>query len=103
MSIEQNLSLETLPIGILHRVCDSLDAQTILFSLRNTCRRLKSVVDSYDRHILDFKSISRSDFQVLCRLVKPRHVISLTLSHDDQTLDQIPLFISLFGVRQLTR
>lgn len=54
MSINRECpSLLTLPIEILHRIYDRLDIQTILFSLRNTCQRLKAVVNSYNRCILD--------------------------------------------------
>ena len=96
-------SLQTLPVEILHYILDNLDAQTILFSFRNTCQRFKTILNNYDRYVLNFESISKPDFERLCRLVKPYHVTSLTLSDNDETLDQIKLFISHFNLRQFSR
>jgi hypothetical protein len=95
--------LSTLPVEILHRIFDGLDVSTIVLSLRITCRRLKAIIDNYDRYALDFRSISRSNFQLLCRLVHPRKVTSLTLAPMEETLDQIELFISYFRARQFNR
>ncbi len=96
-------SIETLPVELFHRIFDNLDAQTILFSIRSVCRLFQSVVNTYDRYVLDFKLISKSDFYPLCHLIPPSKVISLTLSNDDRTSDQINLFISLVRLRQFTR
>ena len=96
-------SLSLFPVEILHRIFDGLDASTIVLSLRCTCRRLKAVVDTYDRYAVDFRSCSKSDFQRLCRLVDPRKVVSLVLSPTDETLDQMELFISSFRARQFSR
>ncbi|CAF0976017.1 unnamed protein product [Rotaria sordida] len=92
-----------LPVEILHHIFDCLDASTILFSLRCTCRRLKTIVDSYDRYVLDFRSISKSDFQLLCCLINPRKVKSLTLFPKDETSDQLELFMTYFRIQEFTR
>ena len=94
---------QTLPVEILHHILDDLDAQTILISFRNTCRRFRNVVNSYDRYVLNFESISKSDFELLCRLIDPRRVTSLTLSENDETLDQIRLFLSHLSLHQFSR
>ena len=90
--------LPTLPVEILHRILDNLDVSTVLLSLRMTCRRLKAVADNYDRYRLDFNNASRSNFRLLCRLVHPKNVISLILAPNEETMDQIKLFTSYFGV-----
>jgi hypothetical protein len=95
--------LSTLPVEILHRIFDGLDVSTIVLSLRITCQRLKAIIDNYDRYALDFRSISRSNFQLLCRLIHPRKVTSLTLAPMEETLDQIELFMSSFRARQFNR
>ncbi|CAF0929656.1 unnamed protein product [Rotaria sordida] len=92
-----------LPVEILHHIFDCLDASTILFSLRCTCRRLKTIVDSYDRYVLDFRSISKSDFQLLCCLINPRKVKSLILFPKDETSDQLELFMTYFRIQEFTR
>ncbi|CAF3314865.1 unnamed protein product [Rotaria sp. Silwood2] len=96
-------SMEALPVELLHRIFDNLDAQTIVFSVRPVCRFLRSVVETYDRHILDLKLISKLNFYAICRLIHPQNVISLILSNDEPTSNQIDLFISLVRLRQLTR
>jgi hypothetical protein len=96
-------SLTSLPVEILHRIFDSLDASIIVLSLRCTCRRLKAVVNNYERYTLDFRSCSKSDFQLLCRLIDPRKVVSLILSPTEERLNQIELLISSFRIRQFSR
>jgi hypothetical protein len=92
-------SLQTLLVEILHHIYDYFDIQTILFSVRSTCHQLRSVVKNYVRCILDIKQFSKTDFQLVSRLLDLRNVISLTLSGNDEMI----LFILLFGVKQFTR
>ncbi|CAF1126692.1 unnamed protein product [Rotaria sordida] len=96
-------SIDILPVEILHRIFDNLDAQTILFSIRPVCRLFRAVANTYDRYVFDFKFISKSNFHLLCRLINPQNIISLTLRDNEYTPDQIALFISLVRLRQLTR
>ncbi|CAF4725063.1 unnamed protein product [Rotaria sp. Silwood1] len=103
MSNNMNLSIQILPVEIFHRIFDSVDAQTILFSIRSVCRLFRAMVNSYDRYNLDFKLISKSNFHLLCRLINPQNVLSLRLCNDEYTPKQITLFISLIRLRQFTR
>ncbi|CAF0890956.1 unnamed protein product [Rotaria sordida] len=98
-----NLSIQTLPVEIFHRIFDSLDVQTILLSIRSVCRLFRAMVNTYDRYIFDFKSISKSNFHLCCHLINPQNVISLKLYNDEYTPNQIGLFISLIRLRQFTR
>ena len=95
--------LSMLPVEVLHRIFDNLDALTIILSLRLTCRRLKSVADNYDRYRMDFSDVSRWNFQLLCRLINPRNVISLTLAPTKETNDQIELFMKHFRTGEFKR
>ncbi|CAF2503643.1 unnamed protein product [Rotaria sp. Silwood2] len=96
-------SLTTLPIEIVYQIFDSLDAQTILSSVRGTCRRLKSLASSYDKFVLDFIRIRKPEFELICRLIDPRQVITLILCHEDETLFQTDLFISYFHNKYFSR
>jgi hypothetical protein len=96
-------SIENLPVELFHRIFDSLDAQTILFSVQLVSRLFRSVVNSYDRYNLDFKIISKCNFHRLCRLIQPQHLISLTLYNNEPIPDQTSLFISNFQRQQLTK
>jgi hypothetical protein len=95
--------LVRLPIEILYNIFDRLDAQTIFLSVRNTCRRLRTTINSYDQFNLNFESIFKPDFDFLCNTINPQNVISLTLSDDVETIGQIDLFLSYFGIQQLNR
>ena len=95
--------METLPVELIHRIFDHLDAQTLLLSIRPVCRLFQSIVQTYDRYQLDMHLISKGKFSVLCRLVAPENVISLTLSNDERTSDQIERFLSMLSLRQFTR
>jgi hypothetical protein len=103
MSNNLTQSIETLPVEILHCILDNLDAETILYSIRPLSRLFQSVVNIYNRYILNFTLISKANFYLFCRLIHPENIISLTLSNDGLTSDQIDLFISLVHLRQMTR
>jgi hypothetical protein len=49
------------------------------------------------------KLISKSNFHLICRLIKPQNVISLILCNDEPKSDQINFFVSLVRLRQFTR
>ena len=96
-------SLELFPVEVLYRIFDSLDAKTILTSLHGTCRRLQTVVNSYNKLVLDCKLISKLDFELVLRSIDSQNVISLTLCNDDETLHQIELFLSRFDIEQFSQ
>jgi hypothetical protein len=95
--------METLPVELLHRIFDNLDAKTIFLSIRPVCRLFQSVVYTYDRVYLDMKSISKSTFYFLCRIIKPSNITSLSFSGWNKTQNQINLFFSLVDSETLTR
>ncbi len=96
-------SLDTLPVELLHRIFDSLDAEIILISLQYVCKRLKLVTNNYNRYKLNFKSIFKHKFHQLCRGTHPKNVISLTLSDESLTPGQIGLFLSLYHIEKYTQ
>lgn len=44
------LSFITLPAELIHNILDQLDILTILFTLRNVCKRLNDIIDNYHRY-----------------------------------------------------
>ncbi|CAF4581290.1 unnamed protein product [Rotaria sp. Silwood1] len=74
ISNNMNPSIQILPVEIFHYIFDNLDAQTILFSIRPTCR-----------------------------LFQAMNVISLRLCDNEYTPNQIASFISLIHLRQFAR
>ncbi|CAF2082852.1 unnamed protein product [Rotaria magnacalcarata] len=97
------LSLNNLPVEILHRIFDSLDAKTILFHVKYVCKRLYSTTINYNRYELNFNTICKKTFHQLCSVTYPEKIISLTLSDENQTPGQIELFLSLYCIEEYTR
>ncbi|CAF1271955.1 unnamed protein product [Rotaria sordida] len=102
MSNELKSSLETLPIELIYRIFDNLNLETIL-SFRYVCQRFYSITNTYNRYKFDLKLISKYHFDLICRIIHPENVISLTLSDDDMTPGQISSFISRFSIDQFNR
>ncbi|UJR18653.1 hypothetical protein I4U23_005561 [Adineta vaga] len=98
-----NLSIQSLPVELLYRIFDNLDTETIIFSIRPLSRLFQSVVNTYDRYVLDSKLISKSNFCVLCRLIDPKNINSFVLSNNKEISNQIDVFISLVHLQQFTR
>ncbi|CAF1194965.1 unnamed protein product, partial [Rotaria sordida] len=96
------LSIEVLPVEMLHYIFDNLDTQTILYSIRPLSRLFRSVVNTYNRYVLDFNFISKSSYYLICQLIHPQNIISLTLSNNERISDRIDLFILLVDLRQFT-
>ena len=96
-------TLLTLPIEILHDIFDYLDGVIILTSLGGVCIKLNAATRSYTRYRFDFRSISMSKFNLVCRLIQPSSVVSLTLWDTLLTPGQIGSFLSLFHTADFTR
>ncbi|CAF3747472.1 unnamed protein product [Rotaria sp. Silwood1] len=95
--------MQKLPVELFHCILDNLDTKTIIFSVRHVCRLFRSLVNNYDRYVLNLTLVSKRDLILFCRLINPNNVISLTLSNEEQTSNQIDFFISLVRLRQFTR
>ena len=103
MSDISNCSIENLPVEIFHRIFDDLDIQTIFFSIRSVCRLFQSIVNSYDRLDFHLKNVSKTNFDLLCQMISPRNIRSLTLHNNKKLLDQISVFLAQIDLRQLTQ
>jgi hypothetical protein len=96
-------SMLSLSIELFDHIFDYLDAPTILFSVRNVCRRFRQATGYYNRYMLDFESISLIRFEHMCRRIQPESVISLKLSDRNQTPGQVEYFLSLVDIRRFSR
>jgi hypothetical protein len=95
-------ALYTLPTELLHRILDVLNNETIL-SFGYVCKRFRTIINTYNRYNLNFQSISKPYFHAICHLIHPGNIISLTLSNDNKTPDQIKYFLSFFQLEQFIR
>ena len=103
MSDKIAVSLSTLPIEVLHQIFDSLDAPTIIGSIRNVCQRVRAAADIYHRHTLDFTSVSKLDFHRLLNIVPLEAVTALILSKRGTTPRGVEVFRSLVNIDLFTR
>jgi hypothetical protein len=99
-------SLDTRPFELIYRILDNLDGQWIILSLRHLSKRWDMVLDTYFHQVgyrLNFDRISKTDFDQVCRHIRPENVLSLILSDQSNTPGQIPLFLHLFSIKQFIR
>ncbi|UJR19674.1 hypothetical protein I4U23_022809 [Adineta vaga] len=93
---------ERLPTELLYQIFDNLDVETIVVSLRQVCRLFRSVIQTYNRYIFDFQWVSKSNLNLICRIIRPKNVISLILTND-KTPGLVDFFLSLVRISRFTR
>lgn len=103
MSDELAATLPSLPVEILYRIFDDLDASTILLSVSDVCQALRAAGINYHRYKLDFISLYKPDFHRLLRVTRPECVTALSHSNGEKTPEQIGLFLFLVEIGLFTR
>lgn len=73
-------TLLSLPLELLHRIFDDVDART-LFSVREVCRMLYAAVNSYNRFHLIIENDSKSYLKCLARFIPSESIVSI-MFHD---------------------
>ncbi|CAF1040568.1 unnamed protein product [Adineta steineri] len=94
---------DRLPVDLLYDIFDYFLAHDILLSFSNVSDRVDGVLRTYSFYRFDFKSISKDNFDLICRHIKPDQVISLVLSDASATPGQSELFLSRISIKQFTR
>ncbi|CAF4088314.1 unnamed protein product [Adineta steineri] len=97
-----SLLLDRIPIEIFHIIFDYFWAHEILHSFNNISNYLNSILSNYNRYLINFESIRKSHFDLVCRSIRPEQVITLILSDKIETVNQSQLFQSLFSIEQFT-
>jgi hypothetical protein len=95
------VSLDTLPVELVHRIFDFCNTQTILGSIRCVCRYLYASVNAYNRFELRFDSNSTSDFQSICGIIPMESVTSLNIISGN--VSEIRNFYRFSKVHRFTR
>jgi hypothetical protein len=95
-----SLQIDILPVELLHYIFGYLWAHEIFYAFFNLNSYFNAVLVSYDRYFVNFRSIIKSQFDIICQHIRPDQIISLTLSDDEETLNQSELFFSLFNIEQ---
>jgi hypothetical protein len=92
--------LDLLPVELVHNIFTYLSAHEIFYAFSNITGYIDATLVSYDRYLLNFRSVLKSTFDVTCHSIRPDRIISLTLSDDDETPGQSELFFTLFNIEQ---
>lgn len=95
--------LDDLPAELFHQLFGYFSAHEILHSFARLTSYIDSILVSYPHYRVNFKTISKSHFDLVCQQIKPDQVITLTLSSDEDTPGLIDEFLSRFQIRQFTR
>ncbi|CAF3949426.1 unnamed protein product [Rotaria sordida] len=94
---------DLLPAELLHILFSYFSGHEILISFYDLSDYMNAILQSYSAYKLNFKSISRYNFDHICRNIRPEQVISLILCDSDDTSGQSELFFSYFQIQQFIR
>ncbi|CAF1028509.1 unnamed protein product [Rotaria sordida] len=94
---------ELLPTELLHILFNYFFGHEILISFYGLNDYINSILRSYSAYKLNFKSISRFNFDLICRNIRSEQVISLTLCDSNDTSGLTELFFSYFQIEQFIR
>jgi hypothetical protein len=95
-----NCLLDRFPVELLHHLFNYFFTTEILYTFSDVSDYVKSVSLSYFQYKVNFRSIRRSDFDLVCYRLRPDEVVSLALSDDIDTPNQSQLFFSRFRIEQ---
>ncbi|CAF3829748.1 unnamed protein product [Rotaria sp. Silwood1] len=68
----------------------------------NVSSYLDAVLITYSNYYVNFKSISKPNFDLICKHIVPDRVIGLILSNDEDTPGLAELFLTYFQINQFT-
>jgi hypothetical protein len=90
---------DRLPVELLHMIFQFMFNCDVLWSFSNVSPYLNAVLNSYNWHTLNFKSIPKCRFDFICTHLDAQKILSLTLSDDLKSPGQIQLFFNRFNLR----
>ena len=91
---------DRLPVDILYTIFNYFYAHEIFIGFLNLNTHLNAVIRSYRNYRVNFQSILRSHFDLVCHYIRPDQISTLTLSDDNDTPGQSQLFLSYFQLDQ---
>ncbi|CAF0913349.1 unnamed protein product [Adineta ricciae] len=85
-----------LPVEILHMVFQYMSNSDVFYSFDALSPYINAVLNEYCSRTIDLRCISKSRFDFICNHLDLSRIISLTLSNDDHTPQQVQLFFTRF-------
>lgn len=95
-------TLLSLPTELLYRIFDHCNSKTIFLSIRPVCKRLYAITETYNQFVLDIEYDSRIESKLICRLVNPSNIRSLTITDDVHKVSRGSSDISFIDMQQFT-
>ncbi|CAF2196368.1 unnamed protein product [Rotaria magnacalcarata] len=95
--------LDILPVELLYNIFTYFWAHEILFTFSNVSPCIDAALLSYASYQVNFKSILKTRFDLVCRTLQPDHIISLTLSGLDDTPKQCKIFMAHFRAEEFSK
>ena len=99
-SINNRSLFDLLPKEIVYIIFDSLWSHEILYTFLHISQYIDDIVVSYQNYHVNFKSILKRHFDLVCRHIKPSQIKSLVLSDDNKTPGQSEIFLTRFPIEQ---
>jgi hypothetical protein len=93
---------DRLPVELLHSLFVYFSAHEIILTFNDVSDYINAILRTYPTWQLNFQSIRRDHFDLICRYIQPENVISLTLSDDIDTPGQSELFFRRFRIEQFS-
>jgi hypothetical protein len=95
--------LDVFPVELIHHLLNYFSAHEIFYTFTNVSSYIDHVLLAYSNYCVNFKSVTKKEFDFACQRIIPDQVISLILSDNEDTPGQVELFLSRFQINQFTR
>lgn len=95
--------LNILPPELFHVIFSYFWAHEVLTTFLNVNSYIDANVLSYQNYRVNFRSILKRHYDLICRILRPDQIISLILSDSIDTPRQSELFLSHFQLDSFTR
>ena len=100
--ISRNCCLfDLFPNEIIYLIFEHFSSHEIYKIFLKLSRKMNKIVLNYPFSQVNFKSISKNDFDLICHNLKGKAIKSLILSDDLDTPNQSNLFFQIFSIDEL--
>jgi len=95
-----NCLLDLFPVEIFHLILDYLSTIDILRGFLKMSSYIDNIILNYNFYKINFESILKSDFDLICNYINGNKIKCLRLSDGNDTPNQSNLFFSLFKMEE---
>ena len=95
--------LDSLPAELVHHLLGYFSAHEIFYTFHNVTSYIDAILPTYSNYRINFKGISRRQFDLVCQHIIPKQVVGLAISDDEETPGLIDLFLTRFRIHQFSQ